>query len=300
MVSIHIPVLLKEVISGLDIQKSDIVVDGTLGGGGHAKSICESLGKGGTFIGMDVDSDAVLRTKEILKDTKAKKIFFTENFRNIDVVLESVGVQKVDKILFDLGWSMYQIEESGRGFSFRYDEPLLMTLKKDADEEKDFTAKRIVNEWDEETIANIIYGYGEDRFAKRIARNIVEARKEKQIETTKELAEIVEKSIPQRLRHGKIHPATKTFQALRIAVNDELGALEEALEKSFEALDSDGRLAVISFHSIEDRIVKNFFTEKEKEMLGKRVTKKPITASDEELKDNPKARSAKLRIFEKI
>jgi len=295
----HTPVLLKEVISGLDIKKNDVVVDGTLGGGGHAKAISKLLGNEGIFIGLDVDQDAVDRAKRYLKDTVHKKILFTENFRNLDKVLLKTGISKVDKILFDLGWSMYQIEESGRGFSFRRDEPLLMTLKKDPDEEKDITARKIINEWSEESIANIIYGYGQDRFARRIAKNIIKARTAKEIKTTKELAEIIEKSVPHRFAKGKIHPATKTFQALRIAVNDELGALKEAMQKSILDIKAGGRIAIISFHSTEDRIVKEFFIEKEKEGVGKRITKKPIAPNEKELAENRRARSAKLRIFEK-
>jgi len=295
----HTPVLLKEVISGLDIQKSDIVVDGTLGGGGHAKAICKELGEEGVFIGLDVDQDAVDRVKILLEDTAPKKIFFTENFRNIDKVLKSLEIKETNKFLFDLGWSMHQMEESKRGFSFSHDEPLLMTLKKDPDEKKDFTARKIINEWSEESIANIIYGYGQERFARRIAKNIIKARMEKEIKTTKELSEIIEKSVPSRFAKGKIHPATKTFQALRIAVNDELGALKEAMQKSILALKTGGRIAIISFHSTEDKIVKEFFKEKEKEGIGKRITKKPIMSGKEELAENPRARSAKLRIFKK-
>jgi 16S rRNA (cytosine1402-N4)-methyltransferase len=198
------------------------------------------------------------------------------------------------------------LENSGRGFSFVKDEPLLMQMKNFAnkstkeDPSPEITAQDVVNEWEETSLADIIYGYGQERYARRIARGIVEARKSKRIATTKELVEIILKSVPAVYRRGKIHPATRTFQAIRIAVNDELGALSEGLEKSFAGLESGGRLAVISFHSLEDRIVKKFYKEKQDKEIGKIINKKVITASEEEIRSNPRSRSAKLRIIEKI
>ncbi len=224
--------------------------------------------------------------------------FYQENFRNIDKVLDEAGVSQVDGILFDLGLSSNQIEESGRGFSFKTEEPLLMTMKKNP-QSSDITAHEIVNSWSEESLADIIYGYGEDRFARRIAKAIVMARAVRPIDTAGELAEIVASAVP-RFGFKKINPATKTFQAIRIAVNDELGALKTALPKAFDRLSRGGRMSVISFHSLEDRIVKRYFKEKGDLGQAKIITKKPITPSPEEIAENPRSRSAKLRILEKI
>ncbi len=204
-----------------------------------------------------------------------------------------------DAIIFDLGVSSDQLENSGRGFSFLKDEPLLMTLKANSSPE-DLTAKDVVNNWSEENLADIIYGYGEERWSRKIARGIVEARQNGEIRTTGELTGIVEKSVPVRYRKGRIHPATRTFQAIRIAVNDELRALEEGLTKGFEVLKKEGRMAVVSFHSLEDRVVKRFYQNKEREGEAKLVNKKPITPSGEEIRENRRSRSGKLRILEKV
>lgn len=297
----HIPVLLQETIRGLEIKDGDILLDGTLGGAGHACELIRTK-KNITFIGIDADGDALARARKILsacsEKNGAKIILEKTNFRNIDNVLEKYHIEKVDKALFDLGLGSHTYE-AGRGFSFQKDEPLVMTLDNEANKENAVTAYAVVNEWSEDTLADIIYGFGEERYAYRIARGIIHARDKKPIETTKELSEIIYESVPFFYRHGKIHPSTKTFQAIRIAVNDELNALKDALEKSWNHLNVQGRIAVISFHSLEDRIVKTFFLSKEKEGMAAILTKKPLTPTNEEIKDNPRSRSAKLRIIEK-
>jgi len=251
-----------------------------------------------TIVGLDRDSQAIERAAKTLEG-KAEKVFLeVEDFRNLDKALAKNGIAKVGMILLDLGLSSDELESSGRGFSFQKDEPLLMTM---GDPMKyPFTAQTLVNGWKEEDIANVIFGYGEERYARRIARGIVAYREKKSIETTAELSEVVRMSVPASYRHGRIHPATRTFQALRIAVNDELGALKESLPKAWAALDKGGRLAVISFHSLEDKIVKEFFKEKAKIDEGILLNKKPLTAGSQEISENPRSRSAKLRMIEKI
>jgi 16S rRNA (cytosine1402-N4)-methyltransferase len=294
----HIPVLLKEVMDGLNLQEGDVVVDGTINRGGHSKEICKLIGESGTLIGIDLDQGALDETAKNLKDAKCKIILEKDNFRNLDKVIEKAGIEKVDAILIDLGFSSNQMDESSRGFSFQKNEPLLMTLK-DNPTEEDLTAKEIVNSWDEENIADVIYGYGEETFSRQIAKKIVEERKEKRIETTQNLVEVIEKAVPSWYKHKKIHFATKTFQALRITVNDEIGALKEVLPKAMDALKDGGRVAIISFHSIEDRVVKQFFRSQKDAGMGIIVTKKPIAPERAEVIENPRARSAKLRVFEK-
>lgn len=294
----HTSVLLHEAIEGLALHAGDRVFEGTVGLGGHSEEIVKKIGASGVYIGTDEDAQALGKAKDRLAPYPSKKIFIAENFRNLDHVLDEAGYPVVDKILLDIGLSNLQIEGSGRGFSFKRAEPLLMTFKI-APKEGDLMAREIVNEWAADSLTDIITGYGEDRFAWRIANAIVTARALKPIETTTELAEIVEKAIPAFARHGRVHPATKTFQAIRIAVNDELGALREGLIKGFIRLTPGGRMAVISFHSLEDRIVKEFFKKQREEGQGTIITKKPLTPSDEELARNPKSRSAKLRIIEK-
>ncbi len=296
---VHKSVLLHEAIDGLDIKKGETFVDGTLGNGGHTEEIAKRFGDAVVMIGIDLDPDAIERTKKRLAPLKVSPRFAQESFRNIDKVLESLGVTQVDKILLDIGLSSNQFEESGRGFSFQKDEPLIMSFKKDLNED-DLTAKEIVNTWDMENIQAILSGYGEEQFAWKIAKAIVARREEKPIETTFDLVEIVKIATPKFYHHRKIHPATKTFQALRIAVNDELESLKDVLEKGFEVLGISGRLAVISFHSLEDRIVKRFIKEKEDEGRVVRINKKPILQDVDEVKQNPRSRSAKLRIFEKV
>jgi 16S rRNA (cytosine1402-N4)-methyltransferase len=297
---IHRPVLLHEVIEGLAIEPSDTVVDTTLGGAGHAREIAARLGPKGTLIGFDLDAEAIARAKDALKDASCTVHLVEANFRHIGKELGLLGITSVSKVLFDLGWSAYQLD-AGRGFSFLRDEPLEMTYGiSSLEEKKILTASTIVNEWAEESLADIIYGWGEERYSRRIARAIVAYREKKKIDTSRELAEVIKGAVAVGYRHGRIHPATRTFQALRIAVNDELGALKEGLEGAWRMLKSTGRIAVISFHSIEDRLVKQKFMEWEKAGEGLRITKKPLVAGREELEENPRARSAKVRIIQKI
>ncbi len=293
----HISVLLHEAITGLQIHKGDTFVDATLGGGGHSALVCETFGKEVRIIGIDADKDAIVRSEERLA---GKCNFHTActNFSNLASVLDSLQVTSIQRLLFDLGLSSFQLEESGRGFSFKQDEPLLMTMRKESKEDE-VTAYDVVNSWKEENLADIIYGYGEERYSRRIAKAIVEARETKPIETTTLLAEIISRAVPGSYRHGKLHPATKTFQAIRIAVNDELRSIEKAVADGFARLSPNGRIAVISFHSLEDRIIKNFFRQKVADGLARAITKKPIIPSDEEVSRNPRSRSAKLRILEK-
>ena len=291
----HRTVLLQEAVDSLDIQSSDIVVDGTLGGAGHSMLMLSHLGKSGTLIGFDADVDAIARGKSALVDTKATVHLVNANFRLMQPELATLGVEKINKALFDLGWSSFQLT-AGRGFSFLTDEPLSMAYAKDST----LTAETIVNEWSEESIADVIYGWGEERYSRRIAKRIVEQRVAHPIKTARELADIIKAAVPSTYRYGRIHPATKSFQALRIAVNDELGALSEALRSVWQMLAPGGRIAVISFHSIEDRIVKQQFAEWVRQGYATKVTKKPITPSAGEVASNPRSRSAKLRVIEKI
>lgn len=295
----HTSVLLQEILTGLDIKSNDIFFDGTINGGGHSKAVSEKLGVDGILIGTDLDGTAIAKAGERLKGAQAKIILRQLSFRNIDSVLKEVGVPSVSKILLDLGLSSNQFDESGRGFSFQKDEPLLMTFNNNPTE-SELTAYQIVNNWDEENIAQIIESYGEERFAKKIAHAIVFERQKKEIKTTQELVEVIKSAVPKRELHKRLHPATKTFQALRITVNDELGALKEALDKGFKHLSVGGRMAIISFHSLEDRIVKNFFKQLALEEKGTVLTKRPIIATEQEITENPRSRSAKLRIVEKI
>jgi 16S rRNA (cytosine1402-N4)-methyltransferase len=294
----HASVLLKEIIEGLDLQDGDIYLDATVGSGGHMEAIWEKMKDKIELYGIDADETSIAIAQEKMDLAGAKPKLGMLNFRNIDKASEIFDIKNPTKILFDLGWSSDQFEEGGRGFSFQKDEPLVMTLKSKVNEE-DTTAWDVVNKWSEESLSDVIYGYGEEKYARRIAKAIVEIRKQKPIETSKELSEIIKNAVPMFYRFGRIHPATRTFQAIRIAVNDELRALEEGLRKAFEILKSDGRIAVISFHSLEDRIVKNFFKSLVAEGKGEVLNKKPITPTEEEINRNPRSRSAKLRIFKK-
>jgi len=291
----HISVLTDEIIKELSPQKGETILDGTAGGGGHTLAIAKSIKGQGKFIFIDRDQDALDRTIERLKEIKGQKIPILGNFSDMKNLLLKNGIKSVDKIILDLGWSNFQTEDSNRGFSFQKDEPLLMTYKKDLTED-DLTAKDIVNLWSEENLILILKTYGEESWARKIAGAIVERRKTKPFETSGDLADLIKKTIP---RFGKIHPATKTFQALRIAVNNEIISLQKGLKSSLEILNPKGRIAVISFHSLEDREVKNFFKQKKTNGVGKIITKKPIRPTREETLTNRKARSAKLRIFEK-
>jgi 16S rRNA (cytosine1402-N4)-methyltransferase len=298
---LHESVLLKEVIDGLDLQKGDIYLDATLGAGGHMQKLWEKWGKEVCLLGIDVDSISISIARERLDLLGAKPSLAVLNFKNIEQAPQ-IFEKRPTKILFDLGWRKDQFEtlpgEVGRGFSFQKDEPLLMTFASEVDDNT-LTAYQIVNEWQESSLADVIYGYGEERFAKRIAAAIVTHRQSSPIKSSLELAEIIKSAVPIFYRFGRIHPATKTFQAIRIAVNDELRALESGLQKAFEILTVGGRLAVISFHSLEDRIVKNFFrtkVEDDRELINK----KPITPTEAEIAKNPRSRSAKLRILKKL
>lgn len=289
----HVPVLLNETIDGLDIHSGDVVFDGTVGDGGHSESICKRYGRNVHLIMSDRDMNSLDTAKERLQGLECKKMFYHGSFDQIKTILEKAGIKKVQRAMLDLGYSSTQLEFSGRGFSFGKDEPLLMTL--DNPYSGGLTAKEIVNSWKEEEIYELLKVYGEERFSGRIAKKIVEARRKNPINTTGDLVRIVESAIPFR---SKINPATKTFQALRIAVNDELKKVEEAIDVIFESLSSGGRLAIISFHSLEDRIIKNKFRNLQKEGLGTVITKKPIAPTREEIKNNSRSRSAKLRIIE--
>ena len=302
----HLPVLLHEAIDQLAIQEGDTVVDATLGGAGHARAIVEKLSKRGTFIGFDLDQDAIERTKKALADAKSTVHLIESNFRTLKNELATRGITHITKALFDLGWSSYQLE--GRGFSFQHDQPLVMTYSQ---KPQLVTAATIVNEWQENSIADVLYGFGEERYSRKIAKAIVERRQKKLFTTSGELADFIKSVVPRSYAFGRIHPATRTFQALRIAVNDELGALQSGIRTAFEMLSAGGRIAVISFHSIEDRAVKQLFAGLEKEGAGKRLTPKDsklpagqakktfILPSREEIAANPRARSAKLRVFVK-
>jgi len=297
MTAKHVPVLLKESVEALNLHEGSIFVDGTLGSGGHSAEVLRRFGDEVEIIGLDRDEEAIIRTGKVLN--RPNVFLRNESFRNIDRVLSGLGISKVDAILLDLGISSNQIEESGRGFSFQKDEPLLMTMSS-TPEENSLTAKIILNTWDEGALELILRGFGEEKFSRRIARGIVARREVKPFETTFDLVETI-KSVTSPVYHrGKIHPATRTFQALRIAVNEELTALESGLEKGFEMLNPKGRLVVISFHSLEDRIVKNFFRDMVETSRGKALTKKPIVPTDLESKENPRSRSAKLRVIEKL
>lgn len=292
----HKTVLQREAVDALALKGNSIVVDATGGAGGHSARILETLTKEGVLIVIDSDPHAIEHIKHRIGENAAKVYFRCGNFRAIEQIITELGIEKVDAVLADLGWNSAQFETGGKGFSFLRDEPLLMTYGDSTS--YSFTAKDIVNEWREESIADLIYAYADEHFARRIAKKIVETRKNKTIETTNDLVTCILEAVPKKFHHGRIHPATKTFQALRIAVNDELDAIKELIEGSLNILQTHGRLSIITFHSIEDRIVKNIFKEQAEAGYGTILTKKPIIATEEELKENPRARSAKLRIFE--
>lgn len=303
----HKPVLLHEILGILNLKPGSIVVDANLGDGGHSEVIINTLKGDAVILGFDLDKDAIARTKEYLKENEfivfgKNLIPIQSNFSDMDIALEKngYGPNSVDAILFDLGLSTYDLIGSGKGFSFRFDEPLQMTFGTAG--QYAFTAESIVNNWDEEDIANVIFAYGEERLARRIAKAIVEYRIEHPITSSKQLADLIEARFGRRIGpfgKQKTHPATKTFQALRIAVNNELEHLRTALEKAYTALKPGGKMAVISYHSLEDRIVKQYFKQWAKDGLVRELTKKPTVPSEEEIRSNPRSRSAKLRIIEK-
>lgn len=293
----HDSVLMKEVLEALAIEPDDTVVDGTLGGAGHFTELCSALGGDGTIIGIDADPAAVERGREAYaldrRPTRPVAHLVNDNFRNLTHILERLGIGRVDKILFDLGWSGYQIA-APRGFSFQGDEPLLMNYSEGGE-----TAADIVNSATETELADLIFAYGEERFARGIARAIVAARGKDRILMTDQLVEAIKAGTPHWYHERKIHPGTKTFQALRIAVNDEIGSLKEGLAAALAALAPGGRLAVISFHSIEDRVVKNTLRDAVEAGIGMLSPKKPIVPTRAEILTNRRARSAKLRVFER-
>lgn len=297
----HISVLTQETLKLLNLHEGSRVLDGTLGSGGHAVEIVKKIA-GGKYIGLDLDQEAIDRSREkvtaVAEQVGVETHFVLRNFRELDKVLLEKGVQTVDAILLDLGWAIEQFEEGSRGFSYQKDEPLLMTLSQHSGDDH-LTASEIVNTYSEEKLADLIYTYGEEQFSRRIAKGIAEERRTRRIVSTFDLVKVIEESVPSFYAKRRIHPATKTFQALRIAVNDELGALREVLEKGHEALEKGGRMAIITFHSLEDRIVKQAFRDWSHKGLGMVLTKKPIIAGSEEIATNRRARSAKLRGFEK-
>lgn len=295
----HIPVLLNESIEGLAIKKGGIYVDCTTNRGGHSLEIAKAIGKEGTLICIDLDQDALAEAeKKLSKLENAPNFHFVHsNFRHLKEILETFGISHVNGILADLGISSQELDESGRGFSFMRDEPLQMTF--DAHPAEDMTtAYDIVNFWSESTIADILYGFADEEYRGRIARAIVEYRKEKPIATTKELVDIIAQAVPAMYRHRKTHFATKTFQALRMATNDELGSIEQLINSFPDILATHGRAAIITFHSTEDRIVKRVL--KEHSLPLKTITKKAILPTEEEIKNNVRSRSAQLRIVERI
>jgi 16S rRNA (cytosine1402-N4)-methyltransferase len=293
----HITVLQSEAVAALTLSKSSVVVDATFGAGGHAKLICEQLGPKGVYIGMDADKTAFEGNTLEGKQAGPTIHLVNDNFANLSDVLGSLHIKKVDAVLADLGWRTDQFTDGGKGFSFSADEPLLMTYG--APEKYTFTAYDIVNSWQEENIADVLYGYAEERMSRRIAKAIVMARKKAKITTAAALAAVIESAVPAFYKKGKIHPATKTFQALRIAVNDELGTLERFISAASSLLAPQGTLAIITFHSLEDRIVKLRFRELAQSEGFSLVTKKPIIATRAELLANPRARSAKLRVIKR-
>ena len=293
----HISVLPEEATLALSLTKDSTVVDATLGAGGHARLILDELGSKGTYIGFDADSTAIDALPD-LKKSKATVHLVHSNFTNIQTELQKLHIESVDAILADLGWRTDQFTDGGKGFSFTSDDSLFMTYGEPS--AYSFTAGDIVNGWDREDIANVLYGYGEERYSRQIATAIVEYRKKNRITTASELAEIIFTSVPVSYRHGRIHPATKSFQGLRIAVNDEFKVLEQFIASAWQVLRPKGRLAIISFHSLEDRIVKHSFKNYAQTKSGVLITKRPIIAGREELQKNPRARSAKLRIIEKV
>lgn len=307
----HKSVLLWEVIEGLAIKPDGVYVDGTLGGAGHAGVVCSRLGANGKFIGIDQDEDAVVTGEERLKQYGQKVSIVRSNYSDMVSVVRNLGFQKVDGILLDLGVSSFQIDTQERGFSYRVDAPLDMRM----DRRQELSAAIVVNEYSETELFHIIRDYGEDRFAKNIAKNIVTMRKKEPILTTGRLAEIVSYSIPMKIKKQGGHPAKRTFQAIRIEVNHELEVLERTISDMIDLLNPGGRICIITFHSLEDRIVKRAFRQAQNPCTcppdfpvcvcgnkpkGRQVTRKPVLPSEEEMEKNPRSKSAKLRIFERI
>lgn len=305
----HKSVLLNETIDGLNIKPDGIYVDGTLGGGGHAYEVCRHLGEKGSIIGIDQDAAAIEAASARLKDFGEKVTIVRSNYCDMKSKLHELGIDKVDGIVLDLGVSSYQLDTAERGFSYREDAPLDMRM----DTRQKMTARDIVNDYTEADLYRVIRDYGEDKFAKNIAKHIVQARAVKPVETTAELSEIIRASIPMKFQKKSGHPAKRTFQAIRIELNRELDVLRDSLDDMIDLLNPGGRLCIITFHSLEDRIVKSAFRKNEnpctcppdfpvcvcgKKSKGSIITKKPILPSEEELEYNSRSKSAKLRIFE--
>ena len=305
----HKPVLLQECIEGLQIKPDGIYIDGTMGGAGHSIEIVKRLSSEGKLIGIDRDEEALKASKERLAEYK-NVTYIHDNHDNIKEILQKLEINQVDGILLDLGVSSYQLDERNRGFSYLGENELDMRM----DKSQELTAKKVVNDYSEKELANIIYEYGEERFSRQIAKNICNYRKEKTIHTTKELVDIIEKSIP-KSKQTDGHPAKRTFQAIRIEVNNEIKPLYQTVKDCIDCLKPQGRLCIITFHSLEDRAVKNAYIEAKgkctcppdlpycvcgAKTLGKMITKKPIIATKEEQEENSRSKSAKLRIFEKI
>ena len=306
----HKSILLNECMEGLSIKADGIYVDGTLGGGGHSFHIAQRLSDKGRLIGIDQDEDAIEAATKRLAQFKQRVTIVRDNYEHFQEILSTLSIPAVDGILLDLGVSSYQFDEADRGFSYRFDAPLDMRM----DKRQDFTAKDLINSYSEAELYHIIRDYGEDKFAKNIAKHIVLERAKKPIETTFELSEVISHAIPMKMRVQGGHPAQKTFQAIRIALNRELEVLEESLDGMIKALKPGGRLCIITFHSLEDRIVKRAFRTAEdpcicpidfpictcgRKSLGKVISKKAILPSDLEREENPRSKSAKLRIFER-
>ena len=305
----HKSVLLNETIDGLNIKPDGIYVDGTLGGGGHAYEVCRRLGEKGSIIGIDQDAAAIEAASARLKDFGEKVTIVRSNYCDMKSKLHELGIDKVDGIVLDLGVSSYQLDTAERGFSYREDAPLDMRM----DTRQKMTARDIVNDYTEADLYRVIRDYGEDKFAKNIAKHIVQARAVKPVETTAELSEIIRASIPMKFQKKSGHPAKRTFQAIRIELNRELDVLRDSLDDMIDLLNPGGRLCIITFHSLEDRIVKSAFRKNENpctcppdfpvcvcgtKSKGSIITKKPILPSEEELEYNSRSKSAKLRIFE--
>ena len=306
----HVSVLLNECIENLNIKPDGIYVDGTMGGAGHSLEIVKKLSRKGMLIGIDRDEEALAVAEERLKNFNNVK-YVHDNHDNIDEIIKDLNIKGVDGILLDLGVSSYQIDEKTRGFTYMDDGPLDMRM----DKSQKLTAEYIVNNYKEQDLARIIFEYGEEKFSRKIAKNICEYRKNKKIKTTGELVKIIEKSIPGKFREKNSHPAKRTFQAIRIEVNNEIEPLYNTVKNSINALNSKGRLCVITFHSLEDRMVKKAYVDAEgkctcpKDLpycvcgnvsFGKIITKKPILPTEKEMQENSRSRSAKLRVFEKI
>ncbi len=307
----HKSVLLHETIECMKVKPDGIYVDGTLGGAGHACQVCKNLSTKGRLIGIDQDAAAIAAATIRLEPFKDRTTVIRSNYCNMVPEIHALGIQYVDGILLDLGVSSYQLDTAERGFSYRENAPLDMRM----DQRQDKTAKDIVNGYSESELFRVIRDYGEDKFAKNIAKHIVRAREEKTIETTGELSEIIHHAIPAKIRAVGGHPAKRTFQAIRIELNQELDVLRNSIDEMIDLLADEGRICIITFHSLEDRIVKSAFKKNENPCTcppdfpvcvcknvtkGRVVTRRPILPSEEELKDNPRAKSAKLRVFERI